>query len=346
MKAALRQMKNIILMPWYIMQILSTAKSFKSNPILGNRILNTMGLHVMRVILSHGIMRFRMSLLSFSIPKYLQKAYYKNGYILLENVLPEERFDRLLRESQNIRSTVRECIQGDTLTQRIHLNQSNAYQVKEIYRFLKQKDIVKLLKFAAGKNHRPVSHIQVIKNQFAQGGYDPQKILHSDTFHPTMKYWYFLQDVGEGMAPFTYVEGSNRLTWKRIKWEYNKSINIDKETSSYSQKGSFRIEENALSLLGLPEPKKVCVSKNTLVIVNTFGFHRRGEADAKSMRAEIWGISRTNPFNPFVGFDFSFLHDFENWRLNKLREIKDKEALKEGKTSSWHVIESENIYDV
>lgn len=338
-------MKKILLTPWYFAQLFSTAKSFKTNPIIGNKILNYMGLHVLRVILSHGIMRFRMSLLSFSIPKSLQHEYYNNGYILLENVLPEERFDRLLKESHDIRSTIRECVQGDTLTQRIHLNQSNASQAIEINNFLTQTSIVDLFKFTAGKNHRPISHIQVIKNKYIEGEYDPQKILHSDTFHPTMKYWYFLQDVSEGMAPFTYVKGSNKLTWKRIKWEYVKSINIHKETTSYSQKGSFRIEEDELVLLGFSEPKKVCVSKNTLVIVNTFGFHRRGEANAKNLRAEIWGISRTNPFNPFIGFDFPFLHTLENWGLKKLREIKDHEALKAGKTSSWHAIKSKNLYD-
>lgn len=332
-------------MPWYFAQLFSTAKSFKSNPIIGNRILNYMGLHVFRVILSYGIMRFRMLLLSFSVPESLRQEYYKNGYILLENVLPEERFDKIVKESHDIRSTIRECIQGNTLTQRMHLDHSNLSQTKEINRFLTQKNIVKLFKFAAGKNHRPISHIQVIKSNYVKGGDDPQKILHSDTFHPTMKYWYFLQDVSEGMAPFTYVKGSNKLTWKRIKWEYKKSISIHNETTSYSQKGSFRIREDELSTLGYSEPKKVCVSKNTLVIVNTFGFHRRGDANGKSMRAEIWGISRTNPFNPSIGFDFSFLHDLENFGLKKIREIKDREAFKKEKLSSWHVIESKSLFD-
>lgn len=337
--------KKTLLMPWYFVQLFSTAKSFKSNPIIGNRILNYMGLHVLRVILSHGIMRFRMSLLSFSVPKSLRQEYYNNGYILLENVLSEERFEKILKESHDIRSTIRECKQGNTLTQRIHLDQSNASQTKEINRFLTQKNIVNLFKFAAGKNQRPISHIQVVKSNYVKGGDDPQKVLHSDTFHPTMKYWHFLQDVSEGMAPFTYVEGSNKLTWKRIKWEYTKSINMHKETTSYSQKGSFRIGEDELAALGFSEPKKVCVSKNTLVIVNTFGFHRRGDAHGKSMRSEIWGISRTNPFNPFVGFDFSFLHALENLGLKKLREIKDQEALKKGKSASWHVIESNCLFD-
>lgn len=344
-KEVSKLIKKTLLMPWYIIQLFSTAKSFKGNPVIGSNLLNRMGLHVIRVIFSHGIMKFRMSLLSFSIPRSIQEEYYKKGYILLENVLPETEFHSLRKESHDIRSNIRECIQGDTLTQRIHLNQSNASQTTEINHFLSQNNIIKLFKFTAGKNHRPISHIQVIKNKYVEGEYDPQKYLHSDTFHPTMKYWYFLQDVGQDMAPFTYVEGSNKLTWKRIKWEYKKSIHIHKETTSYSKNGSFRVEESELAALGLSEPKQICVSKNTLVIVNTFGFHKRGEATSKSLRAEIWGMSRTNPFNPFIGFDFSFLHTLDNWVLEKLREFADKKAKEQSKQSSWHLIESQNLYE-
>jgi len=290
-------------------------------------------------------MRFKMYVLSFSVPPALRKEYYEKGYILLENVLSEDEFEKLLSETQEVRSDIRECVQGDTLTQRIHLTNENFDQTSTIQNFLTQTNIVKLFKFTAGKNHRPISHIQVIKSKYIEGKHDPQKHLHSDTFHPTMKYWFFLQDVGEEMAPFTYVEGSNRLTWKRIKWEYKKSISIHTEKALYSRRGSFRVEENELEALGLPAPKSVCVSKNTLVIVNTFGFHRRGDATQKSLRAEIWGLSRTNPFNPFVGFDFKWLHTLENIGLEKLRNFADKKAAKQGKLSSWHIIKSQNLYE-
>lgn len=297
-----------------------------------------MGLHIARLILAHGIMKFRMIYLSGGVPKLLRKQYY-------EDVLSKEDFQDLYHETREIKSEIRECIQGNTLTHRIHLDKDNFNQSKVIQDLITRKDIVKLLKFGAGKNHLPVSHIQVIKSNYVKGKGDPQKNLHSDTFHPTMKYWFFLQDVGHNMAPFTYIIGSNKLTWKRLKWEYEKSIHMDEEQASYAKNGSFRIEEEELEVLGLPLPTEVCVSKNTLVIVNTFGFHRRGDSNIKSTRSEIWGISRTNPFNPFVGFGLTLFHKLDNWGLKKLRLIKDKEALKRGGISSWHVIKSRNLYD-
>jgi len=286
-----------------------------------------------------------MICLSWGVPKALRQQYYQKGYMLIEDLLDKDTFKEVYKETREIRSEIRECIQGDTLTQRIHLDNHNFLQAKAINSLIMRKDVVKLFKFSSGKNHLPVSHIQVIKSNYVEGKSDPQKSLHSDTFHPTMKYWFFLQDVGHNMAPFTYVEGSNKLTLKRLKWEYKKSIGIHREQAAYAKNGSFRIEEHELKALNLPPATEVCVSKNTLVIVNTFGFHRRGDTDKKSIRSEIWGISRTNPFNPFVGLDLALFHTLDNWGLKKLREIKDKEALKKGRLSSWHVIKSKNLYD-
>ncbi|MDQ7047581.1 MAG: hypothetical protein Q9M39_08140 [Sulfurovum sp.] len=214
--------KNILLLPWYMIQIFRQAKSFKTNPIIGNQTLNRLGLHAFRVVVSHIIMKFKMFSLAFSIPKGLRKSYYEKGYIILDKVLDKDIFDNIVNETYTENSEIRECIQGNTLTQRIHLSKNNLTDTKGIQNFLAQKNIVALFKFTSGKNHRPLSHIQVIKNNYITGKHDPQKTLHRDTFHPTMKYWFFLQDVGEDIAPFTYVEGSNRLTWKRLKWEYKK----------------------------------------------------------------------------------------------------------------------------
>ncbi len=338
-------MKKVILLPWYFVQLFTMAKSFKSNPIIGSKVLNMMGLHVVRLVVSHGIMRFRMFCLSWDIPTELKKEYYEKGYILLEGVLSDEEYHLVVEEAKELRSEIRECIQGNTLTQRIHLDKENAGQTKAIQRLLSRNDIVKLFKFTAGKNHRPISHLQVIKSNYVKGEHDPQKNLHSDTFHPTMKYWYFLQDVKYNMAPFTYVVGSNKLTFNRLKWEYKKSITMDQEESDYSKNGSFRVEESEFEALGLGQPKSVYVPQNTLVIVNTFGFHRRGDTDKRSIRDEIWGISRTNPFNPCVGFDLDIFHALDNWGLKKLRQIKDKQAKNQGKHSAWHVIKSQNLYE-
>ena len=74
-------------------------------------------------------------------------------------------------------------------------------------------------KYCAARLKRPLYYVQSIKNGYVAGRSDPQKVLHSDTFHSSMKAWYFIDDVTEDRGPFTYVPGSHRLTWKRLKWE-------------------------------------------------------------------------------------------------------------------------------
>ncbi len=41
-----------VLMPWYLGQLLTAAKSFEANPLLGSPRLNELGLHRKRVILA------------------------------------------------------------------------------------------------------------------------------------------------------------------------------------------------------------------------------------------------------------------------------------------------------
>lgn len=337
-------MGAILRYPVYFLELFTTAKSFKNNPIIGSSVLNRLGLHVFRVVLAYAIMRFRMGLLSFGVPKQYRDDYLKRGYILIPNLLSDEDFAKLYDEVRALRGEVRECVQGDTLTQRIHLDGETLETMPETRRFLARPDLSKLWRFAAGFNLVPISHVQVIKSHYVEGGEDPQKNLHSDTFHPSMKYWFFLEDVTPDEGPFTYVEGSQRLTWKRLAWEYRKSIAMDEEKDAYVRSGSFRVEASELEGLGFGEPKAVCVPRNTLAIVNTFGFHRRGDADGRRMRSEIWGISRTNPFNPFVGVNAAFFHRLDDRLLQRSRRRQDEAAAKRGVPSSWHVIDSRDLF--
>jgi hypothetical protein len=50
-------------------------------------------------------------------------------------------------------------------------------------------------------------------------------------------------------------------------------------------------------------PKRFAVPANTLVAIDTCGFHARGRADRPTARVEIWAYSRRSPFIPWPGFD-------------------------------------------
>lgn len=335
-------MKQLLLLPVWLLQLFTQAKSFSKNPVLGNRWLNTLGLHVVRMVLAHGIMRMRMLLLSRGIDPALRDAFFNDGFILIPDFLPQGSHQALMREIFDARAEVRECTQGDTLTHRIMLDQTTLPTLPLCESVLQRDDYRRLHRFASGKRTAPVSYIQTIKNHFVEGPPDPQKNLHSDTFHPTMKSWYFLDDVDERNGPFTYVPGSHRLTLDRLKWEYHKSIEISRNGDRYSGNGSLRINDSDARVMNLQPPKAFKVPANTLIIANTHGFHCRGQATERSTRTELWTISRNNPFNPLPGFDNPLISDLQNRALNAWRRYCDRKAEARGAVSSWHVVDARN----
>ncbi|WP_298608338.1 phytanoyl-CoA dioxygenase family protein [uncultured Thiothrix sp.] len=332
-------MKTLLYSPYWFFQLFTTAKSFKGNPIIGSPTLNKLGLHISRVVLAHISMRFRMWLLSFGVDPDDQMSYQQNGFVAKENFVSAELFQQIETEIRNFHGEIRECQQGDTQNHRILLDPATLAKLPYTQQLLNDKAFKRLLRYTAGHRRMPFFHIEQVRNGVANAGSDPQKSLHADTFHPTMKFWLFLDDVDEHNGPFTYIPSSNQLTRQRLHWEYQTSQIAYRHPDSYSARGSFRVSPADREALGLPEPKAFKVRKNTLVIGNTFGIHGRGQADAGSTRLAIWGMSRTNPFIPFPGLGLTLFDRWQYTLLNTIRTWQDRKAAKQGRQAAWHRIE-------
>lgn len=337
-----RSLARLVLLPLYALQLPTQAKSFTKNPIIGSPLLNRLGLHVLRIVVAHAVMRTRMALLGRGLDADLRRAWYRDGYLLVPDFLPDETLAALREEVANADAEVRECVQGDTLTHRIQLDATTLPTLPVCRDVLERPRLRQLLRFTSGELTRPIAYIQTIKNGFVEGPPDPQKNLHSDTFHPTMKSWYFLDDVDARNGPFTYVPGSHRLTRARLAWEYRKSITISSGGDRYSGNGSLRLTDADARAMGLDAPKGFSVPANTLVIANTHGFHCRGQASERSTRTELWTIGRSNPFNPFPGVDVPALDRLQHRALAWWRRREDRRAEARGARSSWHVIDARN----
>ncbi len=148
----------------------------------------------------------------------------------------------------------------------------------------------------------PRCYVQSIRRDFTANAPDPQKDAHSDTFFPTLKGWLFLDDVDLDRGPFRYSPGSHRLSWPRLAWEYRQSLHARSAEDPHTAAGSLRARDADLANMRLPEPKPVLVKANTLVLADTGGFHRRGEAADERPRRAIYVWMRSNPYNPILGF--------------------------------------------
>lgn len=331
-------MKALLYTPIWFLQLFTTAKSFRDNPILGNATLNRWGLHITRLKVAHAIMRFRRRLLSSGISAEDWQSFETQGYILKENFLPAEHFTALEAEIRTYRGEVRECQQGDTQNHHTLLEPATLQQLPQTTALFKIDYFKRLMRYTGGHLRQPFLYIEQVRNGVAAGGKDPQKNLHSDTFHPTMKFWFFLDDVPLENGPFNYVPSSNQLTPERLAWEHKTSQYACKHADSYAARGSFRFETNDLAQLKLPAPKAFVVKKNSLLMADTFGIHARGQAEAGSTRLAIWGMSRTNPFNLFPGTGFTFVDAAQYKIVKALRDWEDYKAAKHGRKSAWHKI--------
>ena len=117
---------------------------------------------------------------------------------------------------------------------------------------------------------------------------DENQDMHVDTFHSTTKGWLYLDDVELKDGPLTYLKGSNVIDKWRLKFEYRNSLKFDSA-------GSWRISQDESETIFGPE-QKFTVPENTLVIADTMGFHRRGDAEKGVSRDTIHFSARKSPF--------------------------------------------------
>jgi hypothetical protein len=295
-------LKSVWRAPFLVLALATGAKSFADNPILGSRRLNRRGLHVARLKLAHRLAWARRRRLAAAVPREWREQFDRTGFVTIPDFLPADAFARL--RDALIRDTFdsREQQQGDTLTRRVPIGPAMLRRCPELRRLLGDGRWTALLAYIASTRSTPLYYLQTIVTHAAEAPSDPQLELHSDTFHPSLKAWLFLTDVEADKAPLTYVAGSHRLTPERLAWEQAKSVSIA-NADRLSQRGSLRVRREELPALSLPQPTAFAVPANTLVAIDTSGFHARGPSDAPTVRAEIWAYCRRSPFLPWTGLD-------------------------------------------
>jgi hypothetical protein len=289
------------LFPVWFFALFTGAKSFVDNPLLGSRRLNQLGLHRWRVRMAHRVTGIRRRRIAGRVEPELRSQFDSNGYVQVEQWLPPATFAHLVEKVSALEAGCRSHQQGDTVTVRVPLDPSVVRAVPELQSVLQDKRWKALLSYVAGSGVRPLYYLQAIEGGVSPGPPDPQQDLHADTFQPSMKAWLFLTDVGADDRPLTFVPGSHRLTPERLAWEDNKSVGIAEHGDRLSQRGSLRVRDHELAGLGLPPPKSFCVPANTLVVIDTCGFHARAASDRPSLRVELWAMQRRQPFLPWRG---------------------------------------------
>ena len=295
--------RRVLLTPFWAAQVLSQEKFFARNPVIGSRWLNERGLHTARVELAHRLAASRRARLSSLISAEDRERLDRNGFIVKRDFLPPTLFADLAAQIRALRAPAREMAEGDTVTRHIALDPQVLDRVPAARRLLDMPEYRNLISYAGSSAAAPMIYLQTVLSHAVAGPSDPQRDLHTDTFHPTVKAWLFLTDVTPEAMPFVFVPGSHRLTPRRLEWERQMSIRASERAGQPETRLVRAISRDELSELGLPQPELISAPANTLVVADTFGFHARGASAQPTTRVEIWAFGRRNPFLPWTGLD-------------------------------------------
>ena len=317
-------------LPFSFLALFTGAKAFCDNPFLRSRRLNRLGLHVLRLKAAHAIAGWRRARLSCLLPLELREQFDRDGFVEIRDFLPADDFQRLQAGILSAQEDCRIHQQGDTITRRVTVTPRLRERFPELDSLLRDRTWRGIMSYVASTRSKPLYYIQTILGGAALGPPDPQNQLHSDTFQPSLKAWLFLTDVPEDGRPLTYVPGSHRLSPARIEWERRRSIDVISSGDRLSQRGSLRISPSELEALGLPAPKSFCVPSNTLVAIDTCGFHARAQSSRPTVRTELWAYCRRSPFLPWAGagpLSWSPIADRRGEWLNKAIDWLDRAGL-------------------
>jgi hypothetical protein len=321
----------------YALGVFSKSKSFRDNPVIGSARLNKMGLHLFRRRLAWRMGVLRRAQLASLITEEDRVAIDRDGYIMKRDFLDPETFQKLRDEILGLQADAREAVIGDTLTRLIPLDDRNMKKVPATRAVLESPAFNNLFSYAGSFRRRPHLFVQTVFTQVLKDAPpDIQSFFHSDTFHPTVKAWLYLDDVDLESCPFTYVPGSHIANRRRLAWERRVSINAATIDDPLTAEGSLRITEATLDRLRYQPPVSLGVGANTLVIADTSGFHKRSTSADRARRISIWAYSRSNPFLPWAGGEFTrLLPAVHNWGPRLFWFLQDQSKRMSKANGGW-----------
>ena len=264
-----------------------------SDKVVDSKLLNLLGVQVQRTLAA----RLRYNLRRWPVDKTVKDKVdelSREGIVVLPTFLPPDHFEGIRREYLPLLDE-----NADKLT--VYRHGPNTYELAIIrnfdesalpytYKFLAEPRLHAILEAA---EKRPLHYLSGHRalERLIQGPVgeqeDPETELHSDTFFTNHKAWLYLSDVEMENGPFVYVKRSHRLTLTKLYYLYKESC-----TRNHN---SRRIVRDELERLGLQETSVTC-PKNTLVIANVHGFHRRLRGQPGCRRYAVHVSLRVNPF--------------------------------------------------
>jgi len=267
---------------------IESARVFSGAKRVQSPVLNTLGVQVFRAVVARGVYRMR----SHAHPLAEQLA--TQGVVSVDNFLPPGEFAQLREEADRLvtempPTTIDQL--GPSQVQRYSLQGLDAQLFPALRGWAFDRRPLDIAAAGERRRLRSGDGVRVFERVAYEESevHDRESDLHVDTFFSTHKLWLYLDDVDEENGPLVYVPGSHKLSMSRLRHDY--------ADSRGKNTGSRRIGEGEVEELGL-QPKVLTCPANTLVVVNTCGYHRRSKGQPGRTRRAIHMGFRFNPFLP------------------------------------------------
>jgi hypothetical protein len=257
------------------------------------RTANRLGLPVARTVYEHVRWRMRRTHVAPSLAEQLE-IIERDGVIVVPDFLPEDRFHAVKEEYQRSRTSPyvdryeTAEVGKNWVAEQLDVS-SWPEHYPEIKRSFEESEFIAAI--AGSVMRRDVTSPSIV-SIVVRRRVDPAQehedssanILHSDRHYPTVKVFFYLDDVSESNGPYTYAKGSHKLTLARLRHQYDygnryallTTGDAEKIPSHLVERGLNKVDERHRDAMGLVETPLVGRA-NTLIISNNMGFHRRGE---------------------------------------------------------------------
>lgn len=262
--------------------------------IVESELLNVLGIQVHRTLASRLIYHLRKVAVDPAVRDRVDELR-REGIVLWPNFLPSDHFEGLRRECLPVFEEHSDKLyvlpSGPNTYEELKVRKVDASVLPYTHKFFAEPRLHALLEAAEKRPLHYLSGNRVLERLTqgppVDGQEDPETELHSDIFFTNHKAWLYLSDVGMDKGPFVYVKRSHRLSLTKLYYTYKESCTRNL--------GSRRIAREELERLGLQETIVTC-PKNTLVIANVAGFHRRARGRPGFQRYAVHVTLRVNPF--------------------------------------------------
>lgn len=273
----------------------SLNKIFSADKVVDNWLFNLIGVQVFRTIAARLVYNSRPVRTSGTLEDKIQKLQ-REGMLVWPNFLPAEQFETLKRECVDaLRSEngFKSRRSGRNIDARIAVRNIDVSSIPTLRGLLVDRRLQGILEAAERRVVGDLAAIAKIEH-LTQGSeaesQDPQTQLHSDIFFTSHKAWFYITDVTAKDGPLVFVKGSHHLTPRQLFYVYTHSC-----FRAPSEDRSRRISAEELNKMGFGETILTC-SRNTLVVANTCGYHRRLQGEAGRERLSVHLELRTDPF--------------------------------------------------